>query len=391
MTFSIPRYVFPKAPRNVYWETTIACGLACQHCRAEAISHRDPQELDTSEGRQLIDSIRRLGSLLVLTGGDPLERPDLLELVEYGRLQHVPIAVTPSTTPSLKRDTVERLKTLGITALGVSLDGPTPDIHDAFRGVQGTFAHSMNALDWAREFDVAVQINTTVTRFTKPHLAELYELLSRRASPPVRRWSLFLLVPTGRGSSLGALDASEVEQLFQWAYDRADEAPFHVSTVEAPHFRRYWLEREQASRSTDELVRMGARMGFGVRDGNGVVFVARNGDVFPAGFLPSPLIGNVRDVPLDELYRNSPKLTELRDMDRLTGKCGRCRYRWICGGSRARAWAASGDLWGDDPACIHDPGPHVEAPWPGHEVDLPDEDRSPLFGHAHPSAKAPMA
>jgi len=377
-----PKYLFADAPRNVYWETTIACSLACQHCRAEAIAERDPKELTTEEGYRLIDSVKELGSLLVLTGGDPLERPDLIDLVAYARRIHVPVAVTPSTTPTLKRETVATLRELGITALGVSLDGPTPAIHDTFRGVSGTFRHSQAALAWAREFKVPVQVNTTVTQFTRPHLDDLFQVLCRN-SPPVRRWSLFLLVPTGRGQNLLALDARDVDALFEWAYEISAQAPFHVSTVEAPHYRRYWLERKLAEGVREsELARLGPRQGFGVRDGNGVIFVARNGDVYPAGFLPSPRVGNVRDTPLDRLYRTAPALLALRDMDALEGRCGRCRYRWLCGGSRARAWAASGNVLGEDPACSYVPPDSREPIWPGYPLALPNPG-SP-HGHGHP-------
>jgi radical SAM protein len=381
---TVPQYIFANAPRNVYWETTIACTLACKHCRAEAIPQRDPSELSTEEGYRLIDSVKRLGSLLVLTGGDPLERPDLLELIRYARDIQVPIAITPSTTGTLTRDTVATFKELGITTMGVSLDGPNAEIHDQFRGVPGTFEHSMNALRWARELDVPVQVNTTVTQYTRPHLKAMYSLLASSASPPVRRWSLFLLIPTGRGATLGALSASEIHELFRLTYETAEHAPFHMSTVEAPHYRRYWLERRRdAGATTEALVQLGTRMGFGIRDGNGVIFVARNGDVYPAGFLPHPLIGNVRNTSLDELYRTSPELLMLRDMDRLTGKCGRCQYRWVCGGSRARAWATSTDLFGDDPSCDYSPGPNVQPPWPGVSVHLRDDNAVPFLGHTN--------
>jgi radical SAM protein with 4Fe4S-binding SPASM domain len=278
---------------------------------------------------------------------------------------------------------VQIFSELGITALGVSLDGPSPEVHDAFRGVAGTFAHSQSALAWAREFNVPVQINTTVTQFTRPHLNELYEVLCRN-SPPVRRWSLFLLIPTGRGQNLLALNASDVETLFAWAYDVSDKAPFHVSTVEAPHYRRYWLERKRAEGMSEaELLRLGPRMGFGVRDGNGVVFVARNGDVYPAGFLPHPQLGNVRRTPLHEIYRQAPELQALRDMNALEGRCGRCQYRWLCGGSRARAWATSASLFGEDPACSYQPAGGQELEWPGHAVELPQS--ATARGHGHPA------
>jgi radical SAM protein with 4Fe4S-binding SPASM domain len=327
---------------------------------------RDPLELSTEEGKQLIDSVKALGSLLVLTGGDPLERADLFELVAYARSLQVPVAVTPSTTPTLTRAKLDQLRELGIATLGISLDGPDSSIHDQFRGVPGTFQHSMNALEWARELGVGVQINTTVTQATQPHLRALFDLLVRTSSPPVRRWSLFLLIPTGRGSTLGALGATQVDELFDWAYEIAQHAPFHVSTVEAPHYRRHWLEKRLAAgMPADVILRQAGRMGFGIRDGNGVIFVARNGDVCPAGFLPYPRLGNVRVQSLDRIYRESAELASLRDMDQLRGKCGRCTYRWLCGGSRARAWAVTGDLLGADPACSYEPPMTRQPTWPG--------------------------
>jgi len=358
-------YLYPDAPRNVYWETTIACSLACQHCRAAAIAEADPSELTTDEALRLIDSVHALGSLLVLTGGDPLVRRDLFELVEYARSLHVPVAVTPSATPNLTRAALERLKGLGIAVMGLSLDGPNAELHDSFRGVRGTFGHSLRALDIARDLGLPVQVNTTVTRWTRPHLEATFEFLSRAYRPPVSRWSLFVLVPTGRGRSLSALDASELEQLFGWIYEISPSAPFHVSLVEAPHYRRYWLERKlDEGQPMDSLMKAGPRMGFGMRDGNGVIFVARDGSVYPAGFLPYPCLGNVRSTPLEVLYRTAPALLELRDPDRFSGKCGRCRYRALCGGSRARAWAVSLDTLGDDPACAYEPADEREPAWP---------------------------
>jgi len=349
-------YVYRQAPRNVYWETTIACDLACKHCRANAIHERDSLELQSEEAQALMRDIKSMGSMLILTGGDPMKRPDIFDLIGYAREIDLPISITPSTTPTVTRDVVQRFKELGIAAMGISLDGPTAELHDAFRGVDGTFAHSMNALGWAREFHIPVQINTTVTGETLPHLAAMYELLAREAAPPVRRWSLFLLVPVGRGTELGTPDAQEVENLFQWVYDTAKDAPFHVSTVEAPHYRRYWIQRKLAEGMTaEELQRSAMRMGFGVRDGNGVIFISHQGEVYPAGFLPFPLLGNVRERPLSDLYRNSPALSELRNMDRLDGKCGVCEFRWACGGSRARAYSMTGDLMGSDPFCAYEP------------------------------------
>jgi radical SAM protein len=348
-----PGLIYSQAPRNVYWEMTIACDLACKHCRADAIHVRDPLELNGDEARALLRDIKAMGSMIILTGGDPMKRPDLFDLIEYGRSIDLPVSITPSTTPTLTREVVQRFKELGVAAMGVSLDAPTALLHDAFRGVDGTFERSQAALAWAREFKIPVQVNTTVTTGTMPHLPALFSLLKNEHAPPVRRWSLFLLVPVGRGTELGVPTAEQIEELFGWVYAVAEGAPFHVGTVEAPHYRRYWIQqKEAAGMPPAAIAQMAKRMGFGVRDGNGVIFVSHRGEVYPAGFLPHPLLGNVRETPLSEIYRTAPALLRLRDMDRLTGDCGACRYRWACGGSRARAYAMTGDLMATDPFCV---------------------------------------
>jgi radical SAM protein len=351
-----PGSLYSEAPRNVYWETTIACDLACQHCRANAIPHRDPAELTTDEGKALMRSVKEMGSMLILTGGDPLKRPDIFELIAYGQQLPIHVAITPSTTPTLDRETVGRFRDLGVAAMGVSLDGPTADIHDAFRNVPGTFDYSMRALEWARELDIAVQVNTTVTAATLPHVPAMYTLLRDTASPPVRRWSLFLLVPVGRGEELGIPTADQVEELFEWVYSVAPHAPFRIGTTEAPHYRRYWIQRKLEEGATLEFIESrGRAMAFGIRDGNGVVFVSHRGEVYPAGFLPYPLLGNVKESSLAEIYRDSPELERLRDPANYQGRCGRCEFKWACGGSRARAYAMTGDPLGEDPLCGYEP------------------------------------
>ncbi len=352
-----PGSVFDQAPRNVYWEMTIACDLVCQHCRADALAERDPSELTTEQAQALMRTVAGMGSMMVLTGGDPMKRQDLFHLIEYGRGQGLSLAITPAMTPLLDRTAVGRFRELGVAAMGVSLDGPTADVHDGFRGVQGTFESTLRALEWARDVGLPVQVNTTVTAETMPHLAGLYDVLRQQASPPVRRWSLFLLIPVGRGAELNVPSAEEVEELFGWVYSVSERAPFHVSTVEAPHYRRYWIQRKlEHGMSRTEIGQAGARMGFGIRDGNGVVFVSHLGEVYPAGFLPFPLLGDVRQRPLDEIYRDSSPLLELRNADLLKGRCGRCEFRWACGGSRARAYAMLGDPMQEDPLCAFSPG-----------------------------------
>ena len=352
----IPGFIYEDAPRNVYWEMTRACDLECKHCRADAQHERDAGELTTEQGKALIRSVKEMGSMLILTGGDPMKRDDLFELMAYARAEHVPLAITPSTTPTLTEPVMKRFSEIGVAAVGISLDAPTAPVHDGFRQVDGTFAGSMNALEWARKYKLPVQVNTTVTAGTLPHLPALYKLLRETASPPVRRWSLFLLIPVGRGMALDTPTPAQVEELFAWVYKEAASAPFHVGTVEAPHYRRYWIEQKLASgTSIEDIGKRAGMMGFGVRDGNGVVFVSHVGEVYPAGFLPYPLLGNVRDRSLREIYADSPALHELRDANSLRGRCGRCEYRFACGGSRARAYAMTGDVLGDDPLCDYQP------------------------------------
>jgi len=352
-----PGFVYDSAPRNVYWEMTQACDLSCQHCRANAQPLLHPGELTTAQSKDLIDSVKELGSLLILTGGDPMKRRDLFELMEYARAIHVPVAITPSTTPTLTEEVVDRFATIGVTALGISLDGPTAEIHDTFRKVPGTFLRSQQALRWARERNIPVQVNTTVTTFTLPHVAEMFRLLCAEHAPPVRRWSLFQLVPVGRGADLGIPTPAQIDELFAWVYDHAKDAPFHVGTVEAPHYRRYWIQRKrQEGVPLEEIAKMAGRMGFGIRDGNGVIFVSHLGEVYPAGFLPFPLLGNVKQTPLHTIYRDSPELHRLRDADALHGRCGRCEFRFACGGSRARGYATYGDVMAEDPFCSYEPG-----------------------------------
>ncbi len=349
-------FVHAHAPRNVYWEMTIACDLACRHCRANAIACRDTAELDTEQGKALIRGVKELGSMLIMTGGDPVKRSDLFELIDYARSLHVPVGITPATTPLLTREMVLAFAEHGVAALGISIDGGTKQTHDDFRGVEGTLERAFDALRWAREAQLPVQINTAVTKQTLPELPHLYARLRDEAYPPVKRWSLFLLVPTGRGAAADMPSPEQVEELFGWSYVTSHEAPFHVSTVEAPQYRRYYIQKRLAEGlDLDRVMQEGRRMGFGVRDGNGVIFVSHKGEVYPAGFLPYPLLGNVKDSSLPDIYRSAPALATLRDMDQLSGKCGRCEYRWICGGSRARAYGMTGDQMASDPACLYQP------------------------------------
>jgi AdoMet-dependent heme synthase len=341
---------FDDAPFLVIWEVTQACDLACLHCRASAAPCRSPRELDTAEGFHLLEEIKRFGDpLMVFTGGDPLKRPDLFDLLSYSAGLGLRTTVTPSATPLLTGDAVEAFQRCGVARMALSVDGATSEAHDAFRGVHGSFARSLAALEQARRIGLQTQINTTVNvrnRHTLPEIASLV------AASGAALWSVFFLVPTGRAARQDDLDAAGYEETFRALYDLSAEAHFDIKTTEAQHYRRYLCERRKAEGPgkgrTSELRQAG------INDGKGLVFVAHDGGIFPSGFLPVAA-GNVRRDALGEVYRNAPLFRQLRDSSRLGGKCGRCQYRNLCGGSRSRAYAVTGDPMGEEPKCTYQP------------------------------------
>jgi radical SAM protein len=351
---------FARAPFIVIWETTRACALACVHCRAAAIPRRDPGELTTDEGRALIDRVRAFGDpppLLVLTGGDPLRRPDVEALVAYGTARGLSVSLTPSGTAAVTEARLRALRDAGLARLAVSLDGASAEVHDRFRGVRGSHAHTLRILERARALGIPLQINTPVCRATREDLPALAEQM---ASLGVVLWALFFLIPVGRARAEAALDAGEIERVLAWAADLAGRAPFGIKTTEAPHFSRVRAARPRAGGAV-AADRLG-RAGRAVTDGNGFLFVDHRGAICPSGFLPLAA-GNVREHDLAGVYREHPLFRALRDPDRLGGRCGVCEHRAACGGSRARAWALTGDPLAEDPGCAYRPaGPPRAVP-----------------------------
>jgi radical SAM protein len=350
MSARVPAHlIFDRAPRRIYWEITRACSLACRHCRAEASPDRDPRELSTTEGFGLLASIAAFGDPkphVILTGGDPLERPDLFALVKGARALGLGVSVSPSATPRLTVDVVRRFHDSGVDAISLSLDAATAAAHDAVRGVAGCFGRTIAAARAAADVGLMLQVNTLVAAETVEDLPAVHRLVcDLRAA----RWSLFFLVAVGRGSVLQSIDAQRAEQVLGWLADLPTPpgAPI-VTTTEAPHFRRVLLQRRRLTQAAS------TRAGFGIRDGNGVLFVSHTGDVSPSGFLPLS-VGNVRTDDIVSLYRGSPMFVDLRDASRFHGRCGECSYHAVCGGSRARAWSA-GDVLGEDPLCSYQPG-----------------------------------
>lgn len=334
---------YSQTPLIVTWEVTQACELSCDHCRADAQLDRHPDELRTAEGKQLLEQIAEFGSpqpILVFSGGDPLERPDLFELLEYAATIGLRTAVTPAPTSALTESVLARFKDVGVHRIALSLDGATPERHDAFRGEDGSFETIRRAAEYASEMGLPIQINTTVTAETVDDLPEIANLV---AEFDAVMWEVFFLVPIGRGTELEQLSPEQAEETLEWLYRHQRTAPFRVITVEAPQYRRIarQVERE-AGRGDPNVGSTG--------DGNGFVFVSHTGSIYPSGFLPVE-IGNVRDDDIVERYRNASLLRLLRDPDRFHGHCGTCRHRTRCGGSRARANATAGDPLASDPLC----------------------------------------
>jgi len=347
--------VYSEKPLLIYWELTRACDLACRHCRAEAMAQRDPRELSTSEGKGLLEKLREFGGRgphLVLTGGDPLKRPDLFDLLEYGRRLGLHMSVAPSGTQALTQEVLRRFKACGVESIGLSLDGSTAERHDSFRGVPGCFVRTIEAAQHARAEGLALQVNTLVTAETEADIPDIYKLVSRLN---LMRWSLFYLIGVGRGGALREVSPEQCEALHHWLYYISKDAPFVVATTEAPHFRRVTLAGMRSAGIPLARIReTRAGRGFGIRDGNGIMFISHTGDICPSGFLPL-VAGNVRTADVVEIYRDSEVFQNIRQTVRFKGKCGICEFREICGGSRARAYATTGDFLETDPLCTYEP------------------------------------
>ncbi|MDR7483856.1 MAG: TIGR04053 family radical SAM/SPASM domain-containing protein [Armatimonadota bacterium] len=348
-------YVYDRAPMLIYWELTRACDLACRHCRAEAVVDRDPDELTTLEAVGVLRQVLDFGAPLphvVLTGGDPLKRPDLYDLLLEAAHLGIGVSLAPSGTTLLTREAILQMRDAGIQSMSLSLDGSSAARHDAFRGVLGCFETTMRAAGWAIEAGIPLQINTLVTDETAADLPAIYDLLTGMR---IERWSLFFLIAVGRGVALRELAPEAAERLMGWLYDLMGSAPFAIKTTEAPSFRRVALQKMRAAGWDGERIRRSSiGRGFGIRDGNGILFISRTGEVTPSGFLPLAA-GNVRRKPLVDLYRSSALFTSLRDPSRFQDRCGRCEYRMICGGSRARAFAHTGNVLASDPLCPYVP------------------------------------
>jgi radical SAM protein len=364
---------FDETPFLAIWEVTQSCDLACKHCRAAAQPIAHPDELTNAEGKALIDQIAEMHvPIFVFTGGDPLKRKDVFELIRYASDKGVQVAVTPSATPLLTREALFKMKDAGLVRLGISLDGSTPEIHDAFRGLPGAWARTIQAVEWAKEAGIPVQVHSTISRHNVHDLDNLCALFEKLA---IVMWNVFFLVPVGRGQLGDLLSGEEFENVFGKIYELSHRVNFQIKTTEAMHYRRYLLQHnleerrmghgngqargvekkyEAGTPTADAQTRTVGWATRRVNDGKGFLFVSHVGNVYPSGFLPIHA-GNIKETPLQDIYRNAPIFKSLRDTSKLEGKCGACEYKEICGGSRARAYAVTGDPLAQEPCCIYQP------------------------------------
>ena len=362
---------FDQAPFVVIWETTQACDLACRHCRADAQPRRDPRELTTGEAKAMLTRIRDFGRVIcVFSGGDALKRDDTVELVRHGADLGLRMAITPATTPLTSREAMAQLKDAGLVRLAVSLDGSTPEIHDTFRRVEGSFEHGLRILREAREIGLSTQVNTVVRKGNVDDIEAMARLLE---GVGIVFWEVFFLVPMGRATPEDVASAQEFEEVFDRLYALSDTMPFDIKATAAPQYARVVVQHKHAEQAampvavnagpvqldvmTSGLAHSesdGIGRARNVNDGDGFMFVSHTGDIYPSGFLPVSA-GNVRTDDLVEVYRSSPLFTQLRDRSHLKGKCGVCNFRGLCGGSRARAYAVTGDPFESEPFCAYVP------------------------------------
>ena len=340
--------------RMVAWELTRSCNLACVHCRASAERGPYPGELSTAECLKVMDEIASFSKpVIILTGGEPLLRSDIFDLARYGTSKGFRMVMATNGT-LITEETVQAMKASGIQRISISLDGPNAETHDAFRKVKGSFEGSLRGIEMAKKGGLEFQINTTITRANLHLVAEILQLAVNLGAVAHH---IFLLVPTGRGKDLQdqEISALDYEKTLHWFYEQRDRVPLQLKATCAPHYYRILRQRakKEGKKITPKEYGLDA-MTRGCLGGLSFCFISHVGQVQPCGYLELNC-GNVREKSFKEIWETSPVFQNLRHTDSYQGKCGRCEFRKVCGGCRARAYESLGDYMAEEPYCIYEP------------------------------------
>ena len=340
--------------RLVAWETTRNCNLSCVHCRASATQGPYTGELDTPEAYRLLDQIAEVAKpIVILTGGEPLLRPDIFDVAAYGNRLGLRMVMAPNGT-LITDEIAQKLAAVGIKRLSISLDGASAETHDEFRKVPGAFAGALRGVERIKRAGIAFQVNTTVTQLNLAQIPKIQQLAVELGAVAHH---IFLLVPTGRGKYIvdQAIDADAYERTLNWFYEQRDKTPLELKATCAPHYYRILRQRSAQEGTSVSFQTHGLdAVTRGCLGGIGFCFVSHTGDVQPCGFLGT-ICGNVRQASFAEIWKHSDIFTALRDYGRLEGKCGGCEFKRVCGGCRARAFEATGNYLAEEPLCSYLP------------------------------------
>lgn len=340
--------------RLVAWETTRNCNLSCLHCRASATKGPYTGELETPAALRLLDQIAEVGSpIIILTGGEPLLRPDIFEIASYGTEKGLRMVMAPNGT-LITKTAAKKLRDAGIKRISISLDGATKESHDSFRGVDGAFEGALRGIELAKEAGIEFQINTTITKTNLDQIPKIQELAIKLEAVAHH---IFLLVPTGRGKYIvdQEINAEEYESTLNWFYDQREKTPLQLKATCAPHYYRILRQRAKKEGKTVSFQTHGLdAVTRGCLGGTGFCFISSRGIVQPCGFLQINC-GDITQQSFADVWNHSEAFLSLRNFDNLKGKCGRCEFRKVCGGCRARAYEATGDFLAEEPLCSYQP------------------------------------
>lgn len=348
---------FDHSPFIVFWEITQACDLVCKHCRASAQPHRHPEEIKGDLCLELINQLAQFPykPTLILTGGDPMKREDVFDIIQLGTEAGLSMAMTPSITNLVTEQTLYSLKKAGLKRIAFSLDGVDALTHDGIRGIAGSFERTVHMIKCAHSIDLPIQINTTISKRNFYQVNEIAEFISQLN---ITLWSVFFLIPVGRAMSEERIEPKQYEEVFYFLWLHSKTKNYDIKTTEAPHYRRFILK--MGKNPHKELIKefrqekLHQRAPLGLNDGKGCLFISHKGEIFPSGFLPLEA-GRFPQNSIVSTYQEAPIFKALRNPNALKGKCGRCEFRRICGGSRARAFAVTGDYLAAEPDCIYEP------------------------------------